>query len=137
MQDVATHAQLPGLFRLPQLAEELQNLLKQTDSRLRKLPKPPPENPVSEVIDMVSSFSRSLSTLVEGTPDKRGIHQAIRPLYEKFNNAIRDAAPDFRPYDSEGSMSYEPPTFLPGEKALLGSDDKIVYVDEVMDMALE
>lgn len=125
------------MFRLPQLADELQGLLKQTDFRLRKLPKPPPENPVSEVIDMVSGFSRSLSTLVEGTPDKRGIHQSIRPLHVKFNNAIRDTAPDFRPYNSEGSMAYEPPTFLPAEKALLGSDDTIIYVDEVMNMALE
>ncbi|KAF9783798.1 P-loop containing nucleoside triphosphate hydrolase protein [Thelephora terrestris] len=123
--------------RLPKLAEELQILLKETENRLRKLPKPPPENPVTEIIDLVSGFSRSLSTLVEGTPDERGIHQTIRPLHTKFRDAIRDTAPDFRPYKSGDWLNYEPPSFLATEKALLGSDDGVIYVDHVMNLALQ
>lgn len=130
-------AVLNDLFRLPGISNELQNLLKQTDNRLRKLPKPPPENPVTEIIELVSGFSRKLSTYVEGTPDKLGIHQAIRPLHTKFRDAIKDTAPDFRPYKAEAQTNYEPPSFLAAEKAELGSDDGAIYVDEVMNLALQ
>ena len=116
--------------------DELQGLLKQTELRLRGLPKPPSDNPVSEIIEMVSDFSRSLSTFVEGTPDEHGIHQVIRPLHVKFKDAIKEAAPDFRPYKSGESVHYEPPTFLAAEKAELGSDGTAIHVDQVMDMAL-
>ena len=86
---------------------------------------------------MVSEFSRSLSALVEGTPDERGIHQIIQPLHAKFKDAIKGTAPDFRPYELEKWINYEPPTFLPAEKAELGSDDGAIYVDQVMKMALQ
>ena len=134
---VLLHTQLLEFFRLPELADELQDLLKQTELRLRKLPKPPSANPVGEIIEMVSGFSRSLSTYVEGTPDEQGIHQTIQPLHMKFKDAIRETAPDFRPYKSGERLSYEPPTFLAAEKLELGSDDSAIYVDEVMKMALQ
>jgi len=86
---------------------------------------------------MVSGFSRSLSTFVEGTPDEQGIHQIVRPLHMKFKDAIKDTAPDFRPYESGERMQYEPPTFLPAEKTELGPDDGAVYVDQVMNSALQ
>jgi hypothetical protein len=86
---------------------------------------------------MISGFSRSLSTDVEGTPDELGIHQIIQPLHVKFNKAIRDTAPEFRPYKAEESLHYEPPTFLPAEKAVLSSDDGAIYVDQVMSWALQ
>jgi hypothetical protein len=130
-------AQPGDFFRLPELANELQNLLKQTDVRLRKLPKPPPENPVTEIFEMVSGFSRSLSDYVDGTPDERGIHQTIRPLHTKFSTAIRDTAPDFRPYKGLQDMQYTPPSFLAAEKEELGSEDGAIYVDQVMSMALQ
>ena len=133
---VAVCAQLLD-FRLPELADELHSLLKQTELRLQKLPKAPSNNPVGEIIEMVSGFSRSLSTYVEGTPDERGIHQVIRPFHIKFKNAIQDTAPDFRPYKSEERVHYEPPTFLAAEKTELGSDDRAIYVDQVMAMALQ
>lgn len=123
--------------RLPGLEDELKNLLKQTQDHLEKLPKPPPANPVGEIIDMVSVFSRSLSDYVEGTPDEQGIHQKIRPLHEKFRDAIRDTAPDFRPYKTGGWMNYEPPSFLAAEKAVLGSDERAIHVDQVMESALQ
>ena len=125
------------LFRLPDLADELQNLLKQTELRLASLPTPPSQNPVAEIIDIVSGFSRSLSSYVEGTPDERGIHQTIRPLHTKFREAIKKSAPDFRPYKPEKPIGYTPPSFLAAEKEELGSDDGAIYVDRVMDLALQ
>ena len=86
---------------------------------------------------MISGFSRSLSTYVEGTPDEHGIHQTIRPLHMKFNKAIRDTAPDFRPYKAGEGMPFEPPSFLIAEKAELGADGGAIYVDQVMNMAVK
>lgn len=134
---VEIRAQISDLSRLPELSGELQNLLKQTELRLQKLPKPPPENPVTEIIEMISGFSRSLSTYVDGTPDKSGIHQTIRPLHTKFRDAIKGTAPDFRPYKSDGRVDYNPPSFLAAEKAELGPDDGAIYVDQVMNSALQ
>lgn len=111
--------------------------MKQTELQLRKLPKPPPENPFTEIIELVSGFSRSLSTYVDGTPDERGIHQTIRPLHLKFSKAIKDTAPDFRPYKVQERFEYEPPSFLDAEKAELGSEDGAIYVDQVMNLALQ
>ena len=125
------------LFRLPELADELQNMLKQTEDRLRKLPKPPSDNPVGEIIEMVSGFSRSLSDYVEGTPGERGIHQIVRGLHVKFKDAIKKTAPDFRPYKSGEWLSYEPPSFLATEKTELGAEDGAICVDKVMNMALQ
>jgi len=85
---------------------------------------------------MVSEFSQSLSTYVEGTPDERGIHQTIQPLHTKFKEAIRETAPNFRPYKSGEQLDYEPPTFLAAEKTELGSDESAIHVDQVMNMAL-
>jgi hypothetical protein len=34
-------------------------------------------------------------------------------------------------------VDYEPPSFLDAEKVELGSDDDAIYVDQVMDMALQ
>lgn len=86
---------------------------------------------------MVSGFSRSLSTYVEGTPDERGIHQIIQPLQIRFKDAIQETAPDFRPYKSGERLNYEPPTFLAAEKAEMGSDGSAIYVNQVMNMALQ
>lgn len=85
---------------------------------------------------MVSGFSRSLSTYVEGTPDEQGIHQTIQPLHVRFKDAIQETAPDFRPYKSGERLHYEPPTFLAAEKMELGSDESAIHVDQVMNMAL-
>jgi hypothetical protein len=134
---VAIRAQLSDSFRLPELADELQSMLKESEGRLRKLPKPPSANPVGEIIEMVSGFSRSLSNYVQGTPGKQGIHQIIRGLHMKFKDAIQETAPDFRPYKSGESLRYEPPIFLATEKTELGSEDRAICVDEVMDMALQ
>jgi len=86
---------------------------------------------------MVSGFSRSLSTFVDGTPDEQGIHQVIRPLHTRFKDAIKKTAPDFRPYKSGEWVHYDPPTFLAAEKTELGSDDRAIHVDNVMNMAMQ
>jgi hypothetical protein len=146
---------------LPELAGELQNLLKETESQISKLPAAPSDDAQGEVILLVSHFTRELATYVEGTPDDNGIHQAIRPLNKAFVAEIRGTAQKFSPFVGGRGGHYIHPKFLPSEKELspapskasceegsfwegscIDGDDEIcidgddeICVDEVMDMA--
>jgi len=124
---------------LPELAGELQNLLKETESQIQKLPSAPSDDAQGEIILLVSDFARELATYVEGTPDDNGIHQAIRPLNRTFMSMIQGTAPDFSPFESESGRYYTPPDFLQSEDTGIYGRvtdlDDTIYVDEVMDMA--
>ena len=83
---------------MPELANELQDLLKETESQISKLPPAPDDDAHGEIIMLVSGFARELATYVEGTPDDNGIHQTIRPLNKMFFNQIYGTAPKFSPF---------------------------------------
>ena len=85
-------------FSLPELEVELQNLLKETEALLEKLPPAPSDDAQGEVVLLVSNFARELATYVEGTPDDNGIHQLIRPLNKEFVTMIRGTAQKFCPF---------------------------------------
>jgi hypothetical protein len=135
---------------LPELADELQSLLKETESQVRKLPAGPSDDAQGEVLLMVSGFVRDLATYVEGTPDDNGIHQAIRPLNEMFREEIRATAQRFSPFERFGVLftgghhtpvsvghGYTHPKFLQSEEepVIQASDDDAICVNEVMEMA--
>lgn len=126
--------------RLPELQEELQSLVKSTRKSLNSLPDPPSKDPVSEVIHLVTTFTRELARRIEGTPDPKGIMQSIHPLQQHFRRAIRKSAPNFRPYpqvDAE-STEFRPPAFLENEEASENLDTStIIFIDEVMDRATQ
>ena len=83
--------------RLPELQEELQRLIQQTEEGLRHLPKPPSQDAIGEIIHLVADFVRDLGVCMEGTPDQGGLLQALRPHQDAFKGAILATAPDFRP----------------------------------------
>ncbi|KAF9234006.1 P-loop containing nucleoside triphosphate hydrolase protein [Melanogaster broomeanus] len=85
--------------RLPEIQEELNNALQDTETKLRQLPKPPSSDPVGDVLHVLSNFTRDLSHHLEGTPDEHGLLQAIRPWQQAFKCAIRDTAPNFAPWE--------------------------------------
>lgn len=109
---------------MPELAVELQNLLKETESQIRKLPAAPSDDAQGEIIMLVSGFARELAGYVEGTPDDNGIHQAIRPLNKTFLARIRDTAPKFCPFVSGSSQRYTHPEVLPSDGPEPDSDDE-------------
>ena len=121
---------------MPELAEELQNLLKETESQLQKLPAAPSDDAQGEVILMVSDFARELATYVEGTPDDDGIHQAIRPLNRSFLAEIRGTAPKLYPFERGSGARYKYPSFLSSEAEpeINPHDEETICVDDVMVM---
>ena len=86
---------------------------------------------------LVSNFSHELASYVEGTPDPDGIHQSIRPLINKFVTEIQRTAPKFCPLERKSGEHYNHPSFLPLEEREVdnGSNDCVIYVDEVKAMA--
>ena len=98
---------------------------------------PPSDDAQGEIMMLVSNFARELSSYVEGTPDYDGIHQAIRPLNNAFVAEIRRTAQKFSPFERKTGERYVHPSFLPSEEreADNGSNDDVIYVDEVKDMA--
>ena len=83
------------------------------------------------------------SQYVEGTPGADGLLQAIRPKQQEFKEAVRNTAPDFRPFEKTDddlvAESLTVPEFLSNEEkpCLPKDDDGAIYVDEVMDLALQ
>ncbi|KAF8419805.1 P-loop containing nucleoside triphosphate hydrolase protein [Boletus edulis BED1] len=87
--------------RLPEIQDELVNTIRETEAEISKLPRAPSNDPVSEVMQALSAFSRELSRRVEGTPDENGLLQTIRPHQQAFRRAIRSTAPNFVPWEEK------------------------------------
>ncbi|KAL4066184.1 P-loop containing nucleoside triphosphate hydrolase protein [Scleroderma citrinum] len=104
--------------RLPEIQEELYRVLQQTEKELAELPQPPSSNPLGEVLRILDNFKKELSEHVEGTPDRDGILQNMRPHTTKFRRRIRTTAPNFVPWESYkvGQHSLLPATFLSNEE---------------------
>lgn len=133
-----------SLFRLPELQEELQKLIQQTDEALRSLPKPPSADPLGETLHLISAFVQDLSNHVEGTPNEQGLLQAIRPAHLGFKSSIRATAPNFKARRCNGIVGEEmefadaAPAFLRNEEDTsvpLSVTSKPIYIDEVMKRA--
>lgn len=131
-------------LRLPSIQEELQDLLSATDENLNKLPKPPSTDALSEVLHLLSTFSKGLAHFLEGTPNPDGLLQSIRPACDTFRQAIRATEPDFRPYERQAAArnpdayNYIVPEFLKNEEETVyrpQDDTKAIYIDDVMNRA--
>jgi hypothetical protein len=131
--------------RLPEIQDELQKLIVATEDRIRLLPRPPSNDPVGDILQLITSFHRRIEQHVEGTPTKDGILQQIRPAQQEFKSSIRATAPDFRPYTKEENdhFTLAPPSFLSNEESVSpnnhanNADDKAIYIDEVYKVAEE
>jgi hypothetical protein len=82
--------------RLPEMQEELDRLLKQTQEGISRLPNPPSSEPISEVLKLISDFVQSLKSLVDGIipgENHDGLIQTLRGPRDEFRKAIRQTAP--------------------------------------------
>lgn len=102
--------------RLPDIHKELYNILRKTQDEMRKLPKAPSTDPVGEVWNVVGQFSSQLSRRLEGTPDKDGILQSIRPHQQAFKRAVRATAPRFIPWGKNDVRELPAIDFLANEE---------------------
>ncbi|KIM86047.1 hypothetical protein PILCRDRAFT_5119 [Piloderma croceum F 1598] len=129
--------------RLPEIHEELQNLLRKTETSIHQLPKPPSSDPFGEVMRLIGDFTSSLSRHVEGTPDEDGLLQSIRPAQLRFQRAIRETVPEFLPYERRHAANRSLPAaeFLANEEdsdedEMDATNEKdTIYIDEVFERA--
>ncbi|KAF9222274.1 hypothetical protein BS17DRAFT_735704, partial [Gyrodon lividus] len=145
--------------RLPEIQEELMSALQDTETKLRKLPSAPSNDPVGEVLHVLRNFTRDLSRHLEGTPDERGLLQTIRPHQGAFKRAILETAPSFLPWaktttdrelpkpqflvnEEENNMDSDPDgedEDYPGLKSLFmrwtGASSSKIYINEVFNRA--
>lgn len=114
--------------RLPELEQELRNMLRETEAQIGKLPPAPSDDAQGEIVMLVSNFARELATYVEGTPDEDGIHQLIRPLNHAYSADIKGTAPEFCPF----ARGQRIPPALSGEAS---TREDALWLNEVIDMA--
>ncbi|KAF9047682.1 P-loop containing nucleoside triphosphate hydrolase protein [Panaeolus papilionaceus] len=93
--------------RLPEIHQELERTMQDTQTRLSRLPREPASDPRSAICTLLHEFMSDLKRHIEGVPDDPdadehsglGLIQTIRPVQERFRRAIRDTAPNFRPFE--------------------------------------
>ncbi|KAJ3508089.1 hypothetical protein NLJ89_g5947 [Agrocybe chaxingu] len=87
--------------RLPEIQQEIQRTISVTKAALSHLPREPPSNPQAEITSLISDFTKDLEKQVDGVPSAKGLIQSIRPAHQSFRKAIRQTAPNFRPFESK------------------------------------
>jgi hypothetical protein len=128
--------------RLPELQEELNRLLTQTQQDISQLPNPPSSEPTSEIMKLIGAFVQSIKDLVDGiTPDEYGLIQKLRGPRDEFKKAIRQTAPYFLPLERSQGVDLEPapPSFLSSEEAEWEEepcdDNSPIFIDDVLEKA--
>ena len=111
--------------RLPEIQDELERSIFTTRNLLGQLPRAPSSDPRGEISTLLHMFTSDLLRHVEGVPDDEhstfgsgiGLIQAIRPAQERFRRAIRETAPNFKPFErgSGGKKHLPRPAFLRSE----------------------
>jgi hypothetical protein len=74
---------------------------------------------------------------VEGTPDEQGIHQVIRPLYMKFKDAIKGDRSRLPAIQIRGVDALRAANLPCDRENGVGFGWSAIYVDQVMNMALQ
>ncbi|KAH7929544.1 hypothetical protein BV22DRAFT_1102356 [Leucogyrophana mollusca] len=131
--------------RLPEVRNEIYTILRNTEEEMRTLPKAPSNDPIGEVLHVLSNFTRALSQRLEGTPEEDGLLQTIRPYQDKFQHAIRATAPNFQPWRSDRTDRVLPKaSFLANEEGHAADEAEEstaaalspkIYLDEVLNRA--
>ena len=85
---------------LPKLRKEAKESHDTVKVLLHDLPLPPSDNPVAELLRLVTSFCSEVNGLIAGAESHERLIQKCRPAYKTFKYDIRRTAPRFRPYES-------------------------------------
>lgn len=126
------------MVRLPDIERQISEAILDVHEQLLQLPKPPSSDPFSEVLTLLHDFTRDVSACVEGIPRSNGFLQHIRPQQEKFRAAVRDTAPDFRPWTrakNSGTQPLQPDFLLAEDGPVHLQKGAAVFLEEVMELA--
>lgn len=69
-----------------------------TLTELHELPPPPSDNPTTELLELLATFSSHLHGRVRGTSGHESLIQSVRPAYETFKWDILATRPNFVPH---------------------------------------
>lgn len=94
------------MSRLPKLRFDASRSREATKQQLSKLPPAISENPSSELLRMITSFSGEFRNYTTGLSEYASLIQQCKPAYEGFRDAIKSTAPDFRPYTEKEKRKY-------------------------------
>ncbi|KAJ7587408.1 P-loop containing nucleoside triphosphate hydrolase protein [Mycena floridula] len=136
--------------RLPQIKQELDASIEKAEYLMYSLPKEPSKEPLYDIANLLSEFSKDLNIHISGIPGKEGLLQQIRGPQEHFRRAIQKTAPDFRPYERRSADRKTFPKFSflsteeseseeeQGDTSEVGSNDfegrrrGPIFIDEVI-----
>lgn len=127
-----------NLYRLPEIQEELCNIVMGVEQELKKLPSEPPGDPVAAVLQVLECFKMDLAKRLEGTPDEDGVIQRVRTRATAFKHAIHRTIPSFVPWERKKADQHPIPFSLvsfaedDGDDGRLPSNSNHIYLDEVM-----
>jgi vacuolar protein sorting-associated protein 1 len=105
-------------------------LLDDCREELSTLPIPVTNEPSAEILLRITKFCGDFHSAVYGDSHKE-LAQANRGQYAEFKRAIRNTAPDFRPFDD--SASYTKPLF-PDEEAADNSPNPAIKPLDLSDV---
>jgi hypothetical protein len=82
---------------LPYIEQELDRHLEKINQDLNALPGPPSSAPLSEVLRLITDFTREVERQGEGIPGRNGLLHQIKQPQDNFRVAVRRTAPCFVP----------------------------------------
>ncbi|KXN85099.1 Interferon-induced GTP-binding protein Mx [Leucoagaricus sp. SymC.cos] len=105
--------------RLPEIQQEIENMITKMRQQIGLLPKAPPQNPLNEVAKLIKDFDVDMKRQIDGIPSKDGVIQQIpTPEFLRFE----EEEPG---YTGEGTEDQA--DNLDAESDL----NRVVHVDEV------
>ncbi|KAI5120167.1 hypothetical protein M0805_008434 [Coniferiporia weirii] len=130
------------IARLPELREELDDLLQSTEDEIKELPVPLSSDALAEMMQIINTFCNEVARHTEGIPSSEGLMQSLNARQTEFKRIIISNSPKFIPFKQSDTRarSTAPPIidFLDGEE---GQEEErgstitssfTMYIDEVM-----
>ena len=89
---------------IPNFREQCKESLKATKDQLSKLPTPPSDQPVADLLRMVMAFQADVKSLVMGADNFEQLLQGCKPAYNKFDEDVCGTFPHLYPFVDKDEM---------------------------------
>lgn len=115
-------------FRLPDLRLKSKQRLQEIKEMLEALPPPLSENPVAELLRLVTRFSVDVEHVIRGSESFESLLQSCRAAYASFKCDIHGTEPIFKPFINEDEASDR---YSPMEEASEVAFEEVIHEDPV------